>query len=218
MALAFPLSRNKFLGALPIQDDVFTCPAGTQHNNLGGGEVLKSEVAPPLWNGRISLAPMKARPAAEVLGLLEALALPGRAFKAFRPNQHGPAADPLGAAISGFSPVIDTVDYNAATLRLSGLPAGYVLTAGDFLSFSYGTSPVRQALHRVLETVTADGAGLSPAFQVHPHIRPGAPVGGAVTLVRPWCKAVLVPGSVNPGSTAGNLTSGIEFSFRQSLR
>lgn len=114
--------------------------------------------------------------------------------------------------------VIATLNGNSRELQLSGLPVGYVLTPGDMLAFSYATSPVRFALHRVVVGGAADGAGLSPSIEVVPHIRPGAAVGAAVTLVRAPCKVLLMPDSVNFGNRGRRHTSGISFSFMQTLR
>jgi len=103
-------------------------------------------------------------------------------------------------------------------LRLSGLPGGFVLSPGDFLAFDYGIAPVGRALHRLQSGGVADGFGVSGWLWLTPHIEPGALTGAAVSLVRPACKAVIVPGSVDPGVTSGNLTTGAAFSFRQTFR
>jgi hypothetical protein len=218
MALVFPLSREAFLDRLPVQPVRFACPAQNQATGLGGGEILTAEIAPALWSGSFNLAPMRARAAAEVETLLDALSMPGASFLAFKKNQIGPAADPLGAALAGFNPTIKTVDFAASTLQLQALPIGYQLSVGDFLSFAYGSDPVRRALHRVQEVATANVTGYTNTFQIFPHLRPDALVGTAVTLVKPYCKAVIVPGSVNEGTTKNGKTTGIAFSFRQSLR
>lgn len=218
MALVFPLSREAFLDLLPVQPVRFACPVQNQITGLGGGEILTAEVAPALWAGSFNLPPMRARDAAEVEVLLDALSMPGASFLAYKKNQIGPAADRLGAALSGFAPTIKAVDFLASTLQLQGLPVGYQLTRGDFLSFAYGSNPVRRALHRVQEVATADGLGDTGVFQIYPHLRPDALVGAAITLVKPYCKAVIVPGSVNEGTTKNGKTTGMAFSFRQSLR
>ena len=96
----------------------------------------------------------------------------------------------------------------------TGLPAGYVLTRGDYLAFT--CSGVR-ALHRIVtNTVSANGAGTTGTFEVTPRIRAGASVGLAVTLVKAACKAVLVPGSVNKGRSRKTITREMAFRFSQS--
>ena len=219
MALTFPLTRAAFLQALCVQGVAFDAPRQDRVTGLQGGEVLKAQAAPQLWQGSFTLAPMRARDAAEVQAVLEALEAPGRAFYCFKPNQIGPASDPLGAALSGSTVTIKSVNQSASTLQLQGLPAGYVIRAGDLLSFAYENGRTIQALHRVRTGGTANGSGDTPDLELGPHIRAGSSfTGAAVQLVRPYCKAVLLPGSVEYGSTRNGLTAGIAFSWRQSLR
>ena len=218
MSLTFPLTREAFLDKLPVQSVQMSCPAQNQITGLAGGEILGAEVAPALWQGSVSLAPMKARPAAELEALLAVLEVPGASFLAYRKNQHGPASDPVGTGLSGFSPLIKAVDEAGSQISLKGLPSWYVLNVGDMLSFNYGSSPARYAMHRIVKTAAVDGSGHSSYFTITPHLRPGAAVDAAVELIKPFFKAVLVPGSVNYGSTRNGTTSGLGFSFRQSLR
>ena len=97
------------------------------------------------------------------------------------------------------TPTLASLPTGNGEIVLAGLPAAHELTAGDLLSFKYGTAPVRYALHRVAVGGVADATGTTPALVVTPQIRPGAAIGVPVTLGRPHCKAILVPGSVSPG-------------------
>lgn len=218
MAIAFPLAAADFLTLLRVQDVEMICPTPRQATGLAGGEILTADLGPALWQGQVSLAPMRARDAEEIAVLLSMLEVPGRAFFACRANQIGPRADPLGATLGAASVTIGAVDTGAALLTLAGLPPGYQISRGDHLAFAYGTAPVRYALHRAAEYATADAGGIAGPFQVDPFIRAGAAPGAAVSLLRPACKAVLVPGSVSYGVTRNNLTGGMGFAFRQSLR
>jgi len=218
MAFTFPLSRADFLDLLPVTDVKLSCPPQRQTTGLGGGEILTAEVAPALWRGAVALPAVKARAADEIAALLMALDVPGGSFLAYKKNQHGPASDPIGAALSGFSPLIKAVDEPGSQISLKGLPGWFVLSVGDMLSFSYGSAPERRALHRIAKTAAVDGSGHSSYLTITPHLRPGAAVDAAVELVKPYFKAVIVPGSVSDGTTRNGVTSGIGFEFRQSLR
>ena len=90
--------------------------------------------------------------------------------------------------------VLASVNANNKALALSGLVAGQIVSAGDYLSFTYGTA---RALHRVVETVTANGSGVTAQFEVRPHIRPGFTISAAVKLKNPRGIFTLVPGSVS---------------------
>jgi hypothetical protein len=144
-------------------------------------------------------------------------------FEVYRKNQIGPNADRLGAALSGYSPVLEAVDPGNTQIKIGGLPSGYVLSRGDLLSFSYDGG-ARRSLHRVVVGRTHNQAS---AFSGHtslnyltvtPHVRPGYLLGASVELIRPYCLAMLVPGSVSKGITRNGKTAGMEFQFRQTLR
>jgi len=109
---------------------------------------------------------------------------------------------------------------DARLIGLKGLPAGYAgLGRGSYLSFQYRSAPERHALHEIVELdVTADGAGDVAAFQVNPPIRPGAAVDAEVRLIKPACKAIILPGSVQPGRETRFITEGMSFRWLQTLR
>ena len=90
---------------------------------------------------------------------------------------------------------------------------------GDMLAFSYGTSPTRFALHRVASlSKSADVTGLTGWIEVTPNIRDGASITDPITLYRPACKAKLIPGTSNTGTTRRTITEGAAFQFIQTLR
>lgn len=90
---------------------------------------------------------------------------------------------------------ISTVGVNGKSMALSGLPAGMVLSRGDYLAFDV---PGWRALHQIMETVTASGDGLSPNFEVRPHLMAGTVSGLGVELKQPSTVMMLVPGSIAP--------------------
>jgi hypothetical protein len=114
--------------------------------------------------------------------------------------------------------VIDTIDDNNKALRIGSLPAGLQLSVGDYLAFGYGSDPTSRALHQVMEAATADAEGLTPLFEVRPHIREGwvndPPI--AVALKQPRAEFVLMPGSIDKRMQGGRY-SVITFKAVQSL-
>ncbi len=76
----------------------------------------------------------------------------------------------MGRIIGSTLPLIDALP-SPRELRLSGLPARYVLTRGDYLAFDRPGGG--RSLHQVVDpTVVASAAGLSPTFEVNPRSRP----------------------------------------------
>ena len=219
--MPYPLTAAAFLGALPVSDTRFDLIHPRAVTGLNGGEVLTAELAPAYWRGSVTLGAMPKRAAAAIQAQLMALEVPGRTFEAFKAHHIGPASDPLGVSLGAAPVVLEAVRADRAALQLGGLPAGYALAPGDFLAFDYGSG--RRALHQL---VTGGAAGAASAFsgfatpdmELVPHIRPGVSAGVAVTLLRPACWATLVPGTISTGITQHNVTTGIAFEFRQTLR
>lgn len=218
MALAFPLSLADLFDLLPIGS--CTPPklsATLQQNRTRGGDVLTAGGGSRLWRGTVNIARLYHRQADALLALLSVVEDEGGSFMFRHPAFIGPADDPSGAKLGTLAPKIMNVATNSRDLRISGLPSGYLLSRGDFLSFTYGTNPVRHALHQVVSANVAAGAGGQALVEVTPHIRPGFTVGADVRLVRPQAKAVIIPGTFAPGTSAGVFTTGISFDFTQTL-
>lgn len=220
MPLAYPLSREAFWDILPVAQTAFELPENVELAATRGGEQLAAEAGERLWQGEVAIGRLTRAETGRPEVLVDLVRGPGRPFLAYDRTRPAPLLDPTGTILGAATPAILALNgSDARELRLQGLPAGYVLSAGDYLSFAYGSAPVRQALHRVVDpTVTANGAGQTPFFEVVPHIRPGAAAAAAVTLVRPWCKAVLVFGSVTPMRGSRTIFDGLGFRFVQTLR
>jgi len=218
-ALTFPLPLADFFAGLEISTMPFDLSESLVSSQTGGGEIITADNGPRLWQGSVSVAPNYHVPMRQVEALAQTLRQGGRSFFVTDTTAGYPASDPDGTTLGAATPAIASLDADNKRLTIDGLPAGYVLTRGDMLSFTYGSSPTRYALHQIVtSSVTADGAGLTPLFEVVPFIRPGAAVNAAVTLIQPYCKAVLVPGSYSGGTRDPAVTSGFSFSFRQTLR
>lgn len=218
MPITFPLALADFMDLLSVARVTMSPRESVLQSTTRGGEVLRSDIGARLWGGRIVVAPASRAQMDQQVALAETLLEAQGSFMVARRSRHGPQADPTGAILGAAVPVILAVSIDWRDLSLAGLPAGYVLTRGDLLGFAYGTSPVRHALHRVLTTRTATGVGEITALSVTPLVRPGVTAGTPVTLVRPACKAVIVPESFDPDAEGGSLTEGFAFDWRQTLR
>ncbi|HWJ88509.1 MAG TPA: hypothetical protein VNS12_10595 [Pelagibacterium sp.] len=189
-----------------------------QTSGLGSGQPLSAELASPLWTLPVQLVSMGNDEADHILAMLEMLCHPGRKFYFSNPKREYPAADPSGATLGAATPTLHTIAANNRQLRITGLPNGYRLTVGDMLAFDYGPSgQKRRALHRVTETVSALSSGVTPTFEVFPHIRAGALVGDPVFLAKPAILASVMPGSFNPGTADTVNTHGVAFDIIQRL-
>jgi len=217
MVLAYPLTNAQFLGALQVQEVTFRLSHPQEHTRLGDGTVISASLGASLWSGTIRLAQANHPRHAQMEALIALMDQPGATFLCHDPRYVGPASDPSGSILGSRTVTIHSVAGNLRELRITGLPSGYVLSSGDMLAFQYGANPVRYALHRVVIGGTASSTGLSPMLEVVPNLRPGAVTGLTVRLVRPACKARLLP-EPSYGSGRQALSRGASFDFIQTLR
>ena len=217
MALSYPLSYAQFLGVLRMEEVTFLLSHPQEHTRLGDGTVISASLGASLWTGTVRLAQANHPRHAQMEALIGLMDQPGATFLCHDPRYLGPASDPTGAILGSRTITIHSVASTMRELRLTGLPSGYVLSAGDMLGFQYGSNPVRYALHRIVVGGTASSGGLTPLVEVVPNLRPGAVAGLSVQLVRPACKARLLP---EPTYGAGRqaLSRRASFDFIQTLR
>ncbi|ARJ70084.1 hypothetical protein [Paracoccus contaminans] len=220
MALSFPLTHAQFWGLLPISSCIFDPREAVTSSRTRGGQTLRAERAARLWAAEVRLGPMIPAEAAAVLPLINLLRGGAGSFMASDPMRQAPRNDPAGTALGSAAPSISALSSNSRELALKGLPSGYMLQRGDLLAFSYGTSPIRYALHQIVNaSVKANASGITPNIEVVPPIRPGAVVDAAVSLIQPACKMEIEPGSYQAGSLrSGGLVEGVSFSIQQTLR
>ena len=101
-----------------------------------------------------------------------------------RPMEHqGTSTLPSG--------LLDTIGADDKSVRVSGLP-GITLSVGDMLSIDGN-------LHRVMERAVAS-SGVTPLFEIRPHLWPGTVTGAAVVIQKPSCRMTVVPGSISTSS------------------
>lgn len=214
MAFSFPLTAAQFMDLLRVQSARFWLPESLSIEGTEGGEIFTADRGPRLWQAEFTLAQGHHADVDAREARLALLAQAGRSFFAYDPRRTGPAADPDGAGLSGYSPVIGAAT-TARDLQITGLPNGYQISRGDYIGWSYGSSPTRYALHRAVTAPVVSGG--SATVEVVPNIRPGWAAGAAVSLVRPACKMVVLPG-YGPGAGQGVISSGATFRAQQTLR
>ena len=216
MALVFPLSLATFADLLPIEHVRWHLQDNRQLSGLGSGQVLQADLAPSLWTGDVTLGDAYHAKAREHEARINATIRSQGTFYLYDPRHKYPATDPKGTALAAFNNVRINSLPDTKSMTLKNLPAGFVLPVGTYLSWDYGTSPVRRAFHEMAETVTANGSGVTPAFEVSPFIRPGAAVEQVVTLKKPSMKCFIMPGTFDPSSSTAS-TSRAVFTVMQKV-
>jgi hypothetical protein len=218
MALSYPLAQSEFFLNLPIMHQTCWLPDQMELNRTGSGEQLAADLGNRLWQGDIKLGKMTRAQAGQHEVLIDLLNQAGRSFLMHDTRRPFPLLDPTGSILGAATPTVLAFGPDVRELRLTGLPANYALSAGDYIGFTYLTGPTRFACHRLVAPITANGSGVTALFEVTPEVRTGASAGVAVTLIRPRIKALIVPGSVRPATTRHTISEGLSFSFVQTLR
>lgn len=210
MALTFPLALATFWDAIKIESMSFDLATFQTVKTMADGTVVASQRATPRWQGEATLN-VAFEDAAGVDALIGSLLGSINAFQGYDLARSYPKADPDGATLGSSSVTIHSVGSDGKSLKLTGLPAGYVLSVGDYISV-----PSRKALHQVVEASTANGSGVSPSFfEVRPPIRAGTIATDAVVLKKPYGFFRMVPGSLSPRSKTANVNGQISFRFSQ---
>jgi hypothetical protein len=194
---------------LRIESVVFDIRRNDELSGSGDGRLWQAELAPPLWTADIALQPAYHADAEDVATVLRSLNGSQEPFMLYSPTRRFPRADPTGALLGAYNPLISSIAPDRRNIALKFLPAGYVLMRGDKLQIVFGER--NQFLEIVDEVVTANGAGVTPSFRVFPHVRIGVGVDQAALLKNPACKMILQPGTHNPGRAQAVITMGATF-------
>lgn len=217
MAVSFPLSATDWFALLPISAMSLDPVENVVADMNGRGEWLTDDVAPMLWRGEVTVGRMLAGEAAHAAAMMDLIRPAGALFWVYDVRRPAPAADPDGSVLGASAPIIQELPTGARSLRISGLPSGYVLRRGDYLGWAYDGG--RRALHRVASAeVMANGTGVTPVFDVTTVIQPGVTTGTPVQLVRPPLPMLREPGSISTGQTRAAITEGFSFRFAQTLQ
>ena len=190
MTITYPLD---LLPGFPGWTPGFSLKWRQEQSTQASGRILVKDMGSPLWTLRAvskvlspnNLDLWRARLTSLENGLQTFKAYPmSRCYPILYP--HG--SWPTGVAFSGACQLA-SIDASRKVISLSGLPAGFKLSAGDYVSVSGD-------LHQVMEPATA-AAGITGFFEVRPHIWPGVTAPKAATVKQPSCLMAVVPDSVS---------------------
>jgi hypothetical protein len=150
------------------------------------------ELGPLLWHVSYMTVPMPRNEAAELEADLLSLENGGQLFLGYDPAHPFPSASST-LPLTGIT--VRSVQATRRGLSLTGLPVGFTLTKGDWISIAEGTN---RHLLRVLENATG-----SQMFEVSPGVRPAIGAGQAVTIRYAPGLFMVDPGSVQRGDASG---------------
>lgn len=194
MAITYP--RTDLLGLAKLGAGCrFQLGRYQETGRTAGGLFLTADLADPVWTAEyVTTATMTHAEAATLVAALDSLAEGSLLFEGFDIRRRYPAAYSNGVFTDAGAIASTPTDRN--TLSLSGLPANFAISVGDYFRIDYGTGSKYRALHRVVEAVTADGSGATGVFTVRPALQTGISTSAAVRFKLPSCYMAVVPGSV----------------------
>jgi len=147
-SLTFPLPVSA-TADLPTRQSLPVLGYDGSTTRTRGGQPLSARFGDRLWRMALTMPSGYHAAHRRWQALLSLLEQPGASLLMPVRPYTGPALDPGGAALGASSPNLHTISADRREIRISGLPAGYTISAGDFLSFTYSSSPTRYALHHV---------------------------------------------------------------------
>lgn len=177
------------LDDINYSDQTFQLVARQELSRTAGGTTYGKDLGPALWAASYTSAPMPHSEAVSFEAGLNALGGVIGTFDAYdlrRPY-------PLQHADGNFTDSAKIASVDGTKIALKDLPAGFKLSAGDYLSMEIAGQRV---LHQIVEPVVADGDGETTEFSIRPEPWPGTAADMAVTLKRPACRMALLPNSV----------------------
>lgn len=195
MAITFPLSTD-FLHDFPGWTLEFDLLWRQEQSRTAGGRTFVKDLGSPLWKMTAQSRPLQ-RPVLDYWkARFNVLENGFHTFRAFPKSRCYPIAYPggswpTGGSFSGITAAVNSINANRKAISLKQLPAGYTGKIGDYIQIGTGN------LHQVAEDFTANGSGVTPQFEIRPHLWPLSAVNDAVSVYRPSCLMTLVPGSLS---------------------
>lgn len=216
MVQSFPMALDEFFEGLPIKSFRPDLGEALEYNQDGSGAILTADHGPRLWKNDIVIRTGDYALIEQIKARLNMLRYANRSLFVHSMPFMAPQADPDGSILGSNTITLTDVQSNNRVVELSGFPVGYKLTTGDFMTFAYGSNPVRYAMHQFAEDAVADGSGVI-TIEVNSFIRSGYVLDAEVVLKKPFYKAVIVPNSTEVGAMSGQFGEGIKFTVIQTL-
>lgn len=212
MAIVFP--RDDIFDAVDFEPSGydFSLFERQEFSRTSGGKTLGKSLGDPAWILSVMTRPLYLDDLLEFEAKLRSLDGVVRAFYAY--DLRRPYPKEHAAGVFNDTGSIFSVGANNDSIRVDGLDSGFKVSAGDYLSIEYPAGWL--ALHQAMEAATADSEGLTPSFQVRPHIRTGlvSSPAASVTFKTPKTTFRLDPGSLR-SSMIGGVHGQVSFSAFQ---
>lgn len=199
MAITFPITELMDICQYSPEGQPWELMRRQEFSRTAGGRTIGKDLGGPLWSGGFSTVPLHIDDMLDFEAVLNSLDGVIGSFEARDLRRPYPRAHADGAFND--TGTIFSVTNNKA-IRLAGLDIGFEISRGDYMHFDYGGN--RQLL-QAMESATATSGGVTPEFEVRPHLPVDLPLSPAiaVTLKKPSAICSIVPGSISKRMISG---------------
>lgn len=168
MPISFPRTLPSWLSGRAIDSDLSVITTDVTPR-IRSGAMLAVEIADPYWTYQAEFVVRTRTEELELKAWRNSLGGRLRSFLAGDPRRCYPASYTASqfAALSPFDGTCTVSALSANSISLAGLPAGFVLKAGDYVGLSESGS---RDIYSVAENATADGSG-DADVTVYPAVR-----------------------------------------------
>lgn len=186
MALSFPYALD-FLAQCLIGPEIpLTLHRFDEMSGSGDGRFWSAQLAAPLWGASYPLFAQGGAHSREINAKVMGLDGTSKTILWADPYYNGPAS----GVTAGLTNVrVSSIRADRGAIALSGLPVGFVASAGDYLSINFGTD--RVYFGQFVEGGTANASGTLVQREVRPYLPMSIATNAVVELLRPRFKAMI---------------------------
>lgn len=207
MALVEPYPLVFLSSILRVSDCQFSVVQFEEESGSGSGQMWAAELADPLWQVAVSLAPCEWRVAREVNAKVNALGTMKSMHFA------DPTYTPSGG-VAGPSVAVGGINSARTEIALTGLPGAYRIAAGDRLSID--RNGASYYFGEFVEPVIASGAGQTGQVAISPALPVSIGLGDVVAMDAPVIRLRVPQGGFSPyREMMGGYSSGASINLVQ---
>lgn len=218
MAITYPLN---LLDNLPGWTTDFNLLYRQEQSRHASGRTRVKDFGTPIWEASYITKNLSPNTLDYWRGRLNSLENGFQTFRGYPKSRCWPISHPNGLLVSTTNWVLEDGEWDDSGVWLSAIPwdsednalgAGTVNTVnGNNKAISLKNVPnlklrtgdyisINETLYQVVEDANADAFGVTPEFEVRPHLSLSVDIDDEVLFNKPYCLMTLVPGSVNTSS------------------
>lgn len=201
------MPTTDIMNLLKIDSVNFSLVWRQEFSRQAGGTPRVKDLGAPYWMAKLGCSNLQNTDFLQSGALINRLHGSIDTFYVWEPRAQFPQSDLTGSILGSSNVTIHTIGTGNDTIRITGLPVGYVITKGDKFCFDHGSNPVHRCFHEFSANAVAAAGGLIPLTAIVPNIRVGATVGLVVTLIKPSAEMFIAPGSFDAPSTGAMFSS-----------